>query len=411
MKALADVRPLRESAVFRRLWLGTTASGFGGQMSAFAMLYYLYDTTGSAATVGLAGLAAGVPMIVIALAGSAFLDHVDRRRLALACTGVQIVTTAGMAAVAFGGGGGVAAMLALLAVSASCGALGAPARRTFLPAILSGERLAAGLALSHLSFQLAMLTGPALAGLLTAAAGVAWCFVVDTATFAAALAGIRGVPGGVAPGGGRPGAAAVTQGIRYAVSTPAVRGALLADLAATLLAMPVALFPVLNAERFGGRPEVLGLFTSALAVGGVAASVLSGLASHRRRAGIVMLASGAVWALTLGLAGLVTALPLVLALIAVAGAADTWAVVARGTVLQSATTEAYRGRVAALEHVVGVGGPELGNLRAGLIASVTSAGASLALGGAAALLATVLLAFSMPGLRRFRTPSDAGTPR
>ncbi|WP_306205824.1 MFS transporter [Actinoplanes sp. RD1] len=407
MRALADLRPLRESPAFRRLWLGTTASGFGGQMSTFAVLYYVWESTRDAAAVGLVGLAAGVPVIVLALAGTAFLDHVDRKRLALACSGIPIVVTSLMAVVAFTGLGGVPAMLTLVAVNAACGALGSPARRTFLPAILSGDRLAAGLALNHLSFQLAMLAGPALAGLLTAAAGVAWCFVADAVTFVAALAGIRGLPGGVAPGSGRPGPAAVLAGITYAVSTPEVRGALLADLAATLLSMPVALFPVLNAERFDGRPEVLGLFTSALAVGGVVASAFSGLASRAGRAGIIMLASGAVWAVTLGAAGLVTALPAVLALVAVAGAADTWSVVARGTVVQTVTPPEYQGRVAALEHVVGVAGPDLGNVRAGLVASATSAGASLAIGGAAALVATGLIALSTPALRRFRTLAAA----
>jgi hypothetical protein len=129
--------------------------------------------------------------------------------------------------------------------------------------------------------------------------------------------------------------------------------ALLADLAATTLAMPVALFPVINDERFGGRPETLGLFTTAVAVGGVAASVLSGLATKRRRPGAVLLACGAVWSAGLGLTGLSGHLPVVLALLAVAGAADTWAVVSRGTVLQLNTPDAYRGRIASLEHIAG----------------------------------------------------------
>ena len=404
LDTLVDLRPLRESRPFRRLWLGTTASGFGGQLGGFAVVYYIWERTHSAAMVGLVGLVTAVPLIVLALAGSAFADHVDRRRLALGCSWAQLLVSAAMAGVAATDVGGVPLMLVLAAIGSGLAALGGPAKRTFIPVLLTGERLAAGLALSHLSFQLAMLLGPATAGLVTARWGTAWCFAIDSLTFGFALIGLAGLPRGVQGGAGRPGAAAVRDGLVFAVRTPEVRGAFLADLAATLLAMPVALFPVINAERFGGRPEILGLFTTAVAVGGVLASVLSGLATHRRHPGTVLLACGAVWAVALGAAGLSGHLLVVLGLLAVAGGADTWAVVSRGTVVQSSTPPAYRGRVASLEHIVGSAGPELGNLRAGLVATVTSGGAALAIGGVLGVVATGLIAVTTPALRRFRVP-------
>jgi MFS family permease len=401
VNALVDLRPLRENRTFRRLWLGTAASGFGGQFGQFAVVYYVWQRTNSAAMVGLVGLVSAVPLIVFALAGSAFADHIDRRRLALRCTWLQLLVSIAMTAVAFTDFGGVPAMLVLVAVSSGSSALGIPARKTFLPALLAGERLAAGLALNHSSFQLAMLLGPAAAGGLTAAFGLPWCFAFDAFTFTAALIGLTGLPAGITNSDGTPGIAAVKAGLTYASSTPQVRGALLADLAATVFAMPVALFPVLNAEHFGGRPEILGLFTTAIAVGGVTASILSGLATRRRRPGAVLLACGSVWSASLGLAGLATHLYAVLALLAAAGAADTWAVISRGTVVQTVTPDAYRGRVSSLEYVAGVAGPQLGNLRAGLVAAATSGGASLALGGLTGLTATALIALTTPALRRF----------
>ncbi len=411
LDSLVDLRPLRESRTFRRLWLGTTASGFGGQLGGFAVVFYIWERTHSAAMVGLVGLVTAVPLIALALAGSAFADHVDRRRLALGCAYGQLAVSAGMAGVAATDVGGVPLMLVLAGAGSGLAALGAPAKQTFTPVLLSGHRLAAGLALNHLSFQLAMLLGPAAAGLVTARWGTTWCFVIDAVTFGFALIGIAGLPRGVQGATGRPGAAAIRDGLAFTVRKPEVRGAFLADLAATLLAMPVALFPVINEERFGGRPEILGLFTTAVAVGGVLASVLSGLATHRRRPGTVLLVCGAVWAVALGLVGLSGHLPAVLGLLAVAGAADTWAVVSRGTVVQSSTPPAYRGRVASLEHIVGSAGPQLGNLRAGLVATVTSGGASLAVGGVLGLVGTGLIAVTTPALRRFtvddRTPEEA----
>ncbi len=410
MSVLTDLRPLRENSTFRRLWLGSTASGFGGQFGVFAVLFYVWEHTRSAAAVGLVGLATGVPMVVVALAGSAFTDHVDRRLLALRCTAGQIVLTAALTFVAFTDIGGVPAVLALVAVQSSLSALVGPARQSFVPALLSGERLAAGLALNHLSFQLAMLLGPAAAGALTAVAGVGWCLAFDTLTFVAALIGLYGLPRGVTATEGAPGWRAVQAGLAYAVRTPPVRGALLADLAATFFAMPIALFPVINAEKFGGRPEVLGLFATSLAVGGVLASVLSGLATRQPRPGRLLLICGVVWAVTLGLVGLSNSLPVVLALLTVAGGADTWAVVSRATVVQSVTPPGYRGRISSLEHIAGAAGPQLGNLRAGLLAAATSGGAALALGGLTAVLATGLIAICTPQLRHFRLsrPEEPG---
>ncbi|MBM2621329.1 MFS transporter [Actinoplanes sp. LDG1-06] len=403
MRVLTDLRPLRENRTFRRLWLGTTASGLGGQFGAFAVTFYIYDRTHSAAALGLVGLVTAVPLIVLALAGSGFTDHVDRRRLALNCTAAEIVVTAAMTVVAFTDAGGVPAMLLLVAVQSSLSALVGPARQTFVPALLTGDRLAAGLALNGLSFQVAMLLGPALAGGLTAVAGVGWCLAFDTLTFVAALAGLAGLPSGGPADSGAPGWRAVAAGLSYAVRTPTVRGALLADLAATVLAMPVGLFLVLNTERFGGRAEIVGLFTTAVAVGGVAASILSGFATRQTRPGRLLLICGAIWAVALGLAGVTGSLLLVLALLALAGGADTWAVVSRGTVIQTVTPPGYRGRISSLEHIVGVAGPQIGILRSGLVAAATSGGAALTLGGVTALLATGLIALSTPQLRAFKS--------
>ena len=408
--ALLDLRPLREHPTFRRLWLGSTLSGFGGQFGGFAVVYYVWDRTRNPALVGLIGLVTAVPLVMVALLGSAFVDHVDRRRLAGRAT-LGLLATSLLMAVTAVTASPVWVMLVLAGAHCALSALAYPALRAFTPLLLPPERLAAGLALNHLSFQLAMLLGPATAGLLTGAAGTTACFVVDAVSFGAALLGIAGLPRLTGSPGGGAGLSAVRDGIRFAVRTRPVAGALLADLCATLLAMPAAVFPVVNQEKFGGSPRTLGLFVTAIGVGGALASLLSGLSTRHTRPGLLLLACGGVWGLGLALAGVVDTLPAVLACLALAGAADTWAVVARGTVVQSSTPDAYLGRVAALEHVVGVAGPELGNLRAGLVASATSGSAALVTGGLACVLGTVLLATVIRPLRTTAVPPPGAPAR
>jgi len=205
----------------------------------------------------------------------------------------------------------------------------------------------------------------------------------------------------------RAGAGAVWAGIRLAARTPPIRGALLADLTATVLAMPMMLFPVVNEEKFGGSPEILGLFTASVAAGGVLASALSGSVTRLGRPGVVLLASGAAWGTALVGVGLSGHLAVVLGLLAVAGAADTWAVVSRGTVAQASTPESHRGRVSALEHIVGVAGPQLGMLRAGLVAAATSGSVALVTGGLSCVLGLLLIVLTVPQLHRFRLPRPA----
>lgn len=404
--ALVDVGPLRDHPQFRRLWIGTTASGFGSQFTAFAVAYFVWTTTRSPAMVGAIGLVSAAPLIVFALVGASFADAVDRRRLVILTTLGQIVTSTTMAVLSTRGGGVVWPMFGLVAVSSGLAAVGFPARRALVPRLLPKEHLQAGLALNHMSFQLAMLVGPTAAGLVTARWGTTACFAIDALTFVAGLYGVLSLPAvGAASPESRPGWRAVIDAARLVARVPALGGAFLSDLCATMLAMPMALFPALNQTKFGGSPQTLGFLLSAVAVGGVNAAALSGLVTHRQRTGVVLLSCGAVWGLSLAGVGLTGSLVLVLMLLGLAGAADTWAVISRGTIVQLTTPESYRGRVSAMEHVVGAAGPQLGNVRAGLVAAASSGNVAIVTGGVACLLSMGVLATRVPSLRRFRVSS------
>lgn len=276
--ALVDVRPLRDHSQFRRLWIGTTASGFGSQFTSFAVAYFVWTSTRNPAMVGAIGLAAAAPLIVFALIGATFADAVDRRRLVVLTTLGQIVTSVVMVIASTRSEGAVWPMFGLVAVSSGLAAIGFPARRALVVRLLPRERLQAGLALHHMSFQLAMLVGPSLAGLVTARWGTPACFAIDALTFVAGLYGVTSLAAPVATSGEtQPGWRAVVDAARLVARVPALAGAFLSDLCATVLAMPMALFPVLNQAKFGGSPQTLGFLFSAVAVGGVAAAALSGL--------------------------------------------------------------------------------------------------------------------------------------
>lgn len=400
-RALLDVEPLRYSPAFRRLLAGQTLSALGGQMTLVAVMFQVWRSTGSTVWTGAVGLAQAVPLVAFGLFAGTLVDRVDRRRFYLAAVAGQTVCSVLLAVQGFAGHLPAAGVLLLVAAESCCGAGSGPASRTFIPRLLPKDRLAAGLALNRVGFQGAMLIGPALGGLVLGAMGVGGCYVIDAATFAGSLYGalrLPPMPPGDTPS--RPGARGMLDGLVFLAGTPPVRGALLTDLATTVLSMPISLFPLLNAERFGDDPSTLGLFLSALAVGGVAASLLSGTFTRLPRPGLVMVCGSASWGAALTLFGLVHDPWAGLGCLVAAGAADTVAVVSRSTLVQLHTPDALLGRVGAVEQIVGQAGPDLGNMRGGLVARATSGTTAMVSGGLLCLAAVALIAAGTPGLRR-----------
>ncbi|TDD27744.1 MFS transporter [Kribbella turkmenica] len=397
--ALIDLEPLRASPAFRRLWAGQVLSTFGGQLAFVAVMFQVWDQTSSAAWTGAVGLSQAVPLIVLGLFAGAAVDRFERRRFYLITVSGQVVVSGLMAGQLVIGPVPVGVLLGLVAAQAAFAAAGGPVARTVLPQLLPRELLAGGIVLNRIAFQGAMLIGPALGGLIVNAWGVGVCYLVDCLSFLAALYGVLGLPAMHVQTVARPGLRGIADGLAFVVSTPVIRGALITDLAATVLAMPVSLFPVINAERFGNDPRTLGLFLTAIAVGGVAASVLSGSFTRLPRPGVVMLAGSTGWGIALACFAFSPTPWAAFGFLALAGAADTISVVSRSTILQLHTPNELLGRVTAAEQIVGQAGPDLGNLRGGLLAQATSPLIALASGALLCVAVVAAVGATTPGLR------------
>ena len=416
-RLLADIGPLRESPAFRRLWAGTTLSSVGGAMTSFAVILQVYNLTRSPFAVGAVGVAEMVPTLAVGLLGGSVADAADRRKLVLVTTSCMAAVSAAFAAQAFAGLRLVWLLYALVAVQSALGAVDRPARSTFIPRLLAASQLPAGLALNRLSFQVMLTAGPALAGLIAAAPhlGLRACYLIDAISFAAALYGVARLPA-MRPQGGaaRPGPRAVAEGISFIRRSQVLAGAFLTDLNATVFGLPMALFPAINAERFGGNPRTLGLFTAAIGVGGLVSAALSGPIRHVSRQGRAMLAATVVWGAAFAGFAVASSLWLTLSLLAVAGAADTFTVVFRGAIVQAVTPDQLRGRILAADYVVGAGGGQLGSLEAGALGSLTSPVISALSGGLVTIAGAVVIGLALPAFTRYRRqphdPAENGAP-
>ncbi len=405
-RLLADVGPLHESAAFRRLWVGSTLSSMGTALTYFAVMLQVYDLTRSPFAVGLIGVAQAVPTLAVGLLAGPLTDALDRRKVVLVTSGCLTVVSAALAAQAFAGLSQVWLLYLLVSAQYALGAVDRPARSTFTPALLPASQVTAGLALDRISFQLMLIAGPALAGVIAAAPhlGLRACYLLDAISYGAALYGVGRLPALRPPGGpSRLGPRAVAEGIRFIRHSQVLAGAFLADLSATVFALPVALFPALNAERFGGDPRTLGLFTTAIGAGGLASAVLSGPLGRMSRPGRAMLVTVAIWgAAFAGFAVAPAVLWLNLGLLAVAGWADTFTVVFRVSIVQAVAPDSLRGRLLAADYVVGAGGGQLGNLSSGALGSLTSPVISAFTGGLLTVAAVAVLDLALPAFRRYR---------
>ena len=417
VRVLTDVTPLRAYPAYRRLWLGMMLSRAGSAVTTFAVSLQVYDLTRSPAAVGGIGVASFVPVLLITLPGGTLADRVDRRRLVLAVAVGQTALSAVLFALAaFGGtlsGNTVLwALYALVTVGAAFSSVSAPAQATFIPRLVPKDQLATAMALQRIVFQVVLIVGPALAGVVTGWAGLRGCYLVDVVSFAAVLWSVGRLPAmppvtsaaGEESGPPRSKFALTLEGLAFIRRTPALCGAFLADVNATFFALPVSLFPAINAERFGGDPRTLGLFTTAIGVGGLVSAVFAGPLKGARRHGLVMLACVAVWGGAFALFAAAPSLWLTLLALALAGLADTFTVVVRSIIVQEATPDEFRGRVNAADFLVGEGGSELGSLEAGVVGSLTTPAISALSGGLATVAGVVAIGALLPAFRRYRSP-------
>jgi MFS family permease len=403
--ALLDIGPLRSSPVFRRWWIGRTFSGFGSQMTLVAVMFQVWQMTASTVWTGAVALAQAVPIIAFGLFAGSLVDRVDRRKFYLGTTTGQAVCSIVLALQGFLWHLPIPLLLLVVAVESTFVAGGGPAARTFIPRLLPKTQLGAGLALNRISFQGAMLLGPALGGVILGWLGVGGCYAIDAVTFMLSFYGAFGLPK-MRPDGelSRPGLRGVADGLSFLVRHPVVRGALLTDLATMVLSMPISLFPLVNAERFGNNPRTLGLFLTSIAVGGVVASVFSGTFTRLPRPGLVMLAGSAAWGVSLTLFGISPNPWLGFGFLALAGIADTVSVISRSTVVQLHTPNELLGRVSAAEQIVGQAGPDVGNMRGGLVAGATSGVTALVTGGLLCVGVVAAIAWRTPSLRSVQVP-------
>jgi predicted MFS family arabinose efflux permease len=403
-----DITPLRESRDFRRLWFGTGISAIGSQITTVAIPFQLYDQTGSTLLVGLLGLASLVPLLIVPIYGGAVADAVDRRRMLLISDIALLVVTGGLLVNALLPQPTVWFLFVAEALGTAAYGFQRPARNALTPRLVGENQLLPAIAVEDVVSTLARVAGPTIGGVLIGVVGLAGAYAIDIGTFAASLVAIWLLPAvPPAPEADRPSLQSILEGFRLIKRRRSLLGIFLVDTNAMIFGMPRSLFPAL-ADKLGGGPGALGLLYSGISAGALAASLTSGWMMTVRRQGLGVLIAAGAWGIAIVLVGFAQAIWVAFVLLAVAGAADFVSAVLRSNILLTATPDALRGRLSGIELAQVAGAPELGNLEAGIVASLTSVRTSIVSGGILTVLGTFVVGLAVPALARYdaRRPQD-----
>ena len=405
--AIIDVGPLRRHREFRLLFVGQTVSFLGAMVTFVAVPFHAYELTGSPLIVGLIGLAELVPILVMAFVGGALADAIDRRRMVLLSELGMTTATGILLANALLPEPRLWLLFVVVAAVAAFYGLQRPSLDALMPRLVERDELPAASALFSFRANLGALAGPALAGGLIAVVGLPATYGFDIATYVLSLVALmrmRAVP--PPPDAHRPSLRGVVEGVRYARRRPELLGTYFVDMAAMFFGMPEALFPAF-AKELGGGPTTLGLLYAAPAAGALLASATSGWAGRIRRHGMAVIVAALLWGIAIAGFGLAESLPLAIALLMVAGAADMSSGIFRSTIWHQTIPDHLRGRLAGIEMLSYTSGPLLGNVEAGVVASFAGIRASAVSGGVLCVASVATLAGSLPAFRRYRSETGA----
>jgi MFS family permease len=367
-----------------------------------------FDLNAGALGLGALGLVRVMPIITFALIGGILADIRERRRVIIWTQSAAAIFAAMLAFITFIGADSVWAIYLLSAAVAAASAFERPAQQSLVPNLVSRKDLTNAVSLNFLQQQFATILGPALAGVLVGFLSLEVVYAVNTVTFIVLIVAVllmryRGQAAAQISGTGW---SALKEGVQFTFSSRLIRSTMLLDFFATFFSSARTMLPIVADEILDTGVQGYGLLATAQPVGSVIAGAITSLRSDINRQGMVLLVSVAVYGLATALFGLSTIYALSYILFGLTGAGDTVSSVIRGTIRQIMTPDHLRGRMTGINMMFFMGGPQLGELEAGVVAALFGAPFAIVTGGLATVLLTGWVAWKYPRLRNY-TIEDA----
>lgn len=395
---------------FNLYWTGVILSEIGTRGTFAAVLFHVYQLSGSSLQVGLVGLAQAIALLVLSPLGGAIADRMDRRRLLQMSQSLSLLASGGLALTTLLGTVEVWHILLAVLINTSAGSFERPARDALIPALVPRSELVHAFALLNPSREVAILVGPAIAGFLIAAIGPEAMYLLDVVSYMViivVLVFIKVPP--IVADKVRPNIwSSIGEGVAFVRTKPIILQLMSLDLSATLFGAYRVVLPALAADLLLVGASGYGLLSAAPSAGALVGSAVIYRIVHTARSGHIVLASTAGYGVAA--IGLVTAsfLPggaaFAAALVAAAGVGlfDAMATTVRHAAVQLETPDDIRGRVTSIYQMSSRGGPALGNLNVGWLAGLLGPVGALSLGGLVPIVLALSLALTGGRIRDYQ---------
>jgi MFS family permease len=387
---------------YRLLWTGQLISQTGSTMQSLTINWHISVLTNyNPLALGLVGLSRVIPIIIFSLIGGAVADARDRRKLMILTQSAMAIFAAVLAFLTDHGLDIVWPIYVLSAMSASAWAFDNPARQALIPSLVPREHLANAMSLNSIMFQTATIVGPTIAGFLIAGHSISIVYWINSLSFLAVIVALLFMhPVKVATR--KVDLGSVREGIAFVRHQPIIWSTMTLDFIATFFSSASQLLPIFAAKILNVGAQGFGILEAAPAIGALlSGSTMSVVIMRIKRPGALILWSVALYGLATLAFGISTSFFLSLIFLGLTGIADNVSTILRSTIRQLVTPDHIRGRMTSVNMIFFMGGPQLGELEAGVVAALIGAPLSVITGGLGCLIAVALVAWKVPMLRKF----------
>ena len=412
---------------YRIFWLGLFVSVIGSQMQLIAVNWHIFellrgqtftltlfgrtiDLGAEALGLGTLGLVRVIPIVLFALLGGMLADTRNRRTLLIYAEVAAALMAGALAVLTLLGRESVLIIYLFTAALSAVAAFENPSRQSLVPHLVPPEHFSNAVSVQTLTWTTAAIIGPALAGLLVAYVDTGFVYALNALSFLAVVISLllMRYRGQVAASSAGLGLGSLLAGLRFVFRTPIISSTMLLDFIATFFSSARTMLPIVANDILGVGAVGYGWLATADSVGAVVAgSLLATRGEQLRRQGPVLLVCVAIYGAATALFGVSSLFLLSFFLLMLVGAGDAVSTVIRGTVRQLSTPDELRGRMTSVNMMFFMGGPQLGELEAGLVAAAFGVPFAIVSGGVATVLLTGLVAWKFPMLRRYDTPTTA----
>jgi MFS family permease len=395
---------------YRLLWLGLIISMAGTRMQSAAILWHVNQLSPEPIALGAVGLARFVPFLLFSLAAGVAADVWNRRRLVFVTQSILALLALVLALATLAGRDSLTLIYAMVGLTGATATFDLPARQALIPNLVPPEDMANAFSLNAIAFEVGAIVGPALAGVVLATAGIAYCYLINAISFLAVLGALLWM-GPVAqapslrPGGGlgpRELVRAVGEGLRFVVGERLIFSIMLLDFFAAFFSSATALMPIFARQILGVGAVGYGWLLAAPALGALGTALVMSTSGPFRRQGRLLLLTVTAFGIATIVYGLSRSFLLTFAALVALGVADSISTIIRNTIRQLRTPDALRGRMTSVNQIFFQGGPQLGEVEAGLAAQVWGPVVAVVSGGIGCLVAVAWTRWRYPEIERYR---------